>query len=166
MKQTGYKGMLRDRCPKVVDYALKWCKAKERWIEHTYNRFIKIYANKDNRNNATRIVLGIGKKHKEFDFDKSIDWDNITQEEKDYWSRVSSWVTWFRTYYAYVEQTYRFSKNSGKDMFSIKVDIINSYLSKLLPAQDMSEEEKQAKYNYVDKLVDYLIECFEESEYA
>ena len=72
MKQTGYKGMLRDRCPKVVDYALKWCKAKERWIEHTYNRFIKIYANKDNRNNATRIVLGIGKKHKEFDFDKNI----------------------------------------------------------------------------------------------
>ena len=51
-------------------------------------------------------------------------------------------------------------------MFSIKVEIINSYLSKLLPAQDMSEEEKQAKYEYVDKLVDYLITCFEESEYA
>ena len=38
---TGYKGMLRDRCPQVVNYALKWQKAKERWINHTYDKFIK-----------------------------------------------------------------------------------------------------------------------------
>ena len=162
MKQTGYKGMLRDRCPKVVDYALKWCKAKGRWIEHTYSRFIKIYANKDNRNNATRIVLGIGEeKHREFDFDRSIDWDNITQEERDYWSRVSSWVTWFRTYYAYVEQTYRSSQDHNDDIMTTKIKIINGYLSKLLPEAEESEESKQIKYKYVDDLVDFLINCFE-----
>ena len=153
--------MLRDRCPKVVDCALKWQKAKERWIDHTYNRFIKIYANKDNRNNATRIVLGIGKKHKEFDFDKSIDWDNIAEEETEYWKRVSSWVTWFMKNYAYIEQTYRSSQDHNDDIMTTKIKIINGYLSKLLPEAEEDEKSKQIKYKYVDDLVDFLINCFE-----
>lgn len=161
MKKTGYKGMLRDRCPKVVDYALKWQKAKERWIEHAYNNFIKIYANKDNRNNATRIVLGIGRYYNNFDFDKSIDWNNITKEEGKYWETVSSWVRWFRTHYAYIEQTYRSSKDNGDDIMSTKIRIINGYLSRLLPDAEESEEVKQARYKYVDNLVDFLINCFE-----
>lgn len=30
MKKPGYREMLRDRCPKMVDYALKWQKSKEK----------------------------------------------------------------------------------------------------------------------------------------
>ena len=35
--------MLRDRCPATVNFALKYCNAKERWIDHAYSQFIKIY---------------------------------------------------------------------------------------------------------------------------
>ena len=161
-KTTGYKGMLRDRCPKVVNYALKWQKAKERWINHAYINFIKIYCDKRERNNATRIILGIAKFYRNFEFDKSIDWENLTPEETIYWKRVSSWVEWFMKTYAYIENSYEISRQNGKDEFSIKVELINGYLSKLLPDKTDDEEEKQAKYNYVDKLVNFLIDCFEE----
>lgn len=173
-KTTGYKGMLRDRVPKVVNYALKWQKAKERWINHTYSNFINVYVDKEERKKATRLVLCLKythvkqgkrkyiKEEQNFDFDKSIDWDNLTPEEEVYWKRISSWVRWFRKKYAYIENTYQISRDSNKDEMSIKIDIINGYLTALLPSQDMDEETKQAKYKYVDNLVDFLIKCFEE----
>lgn len=160
MKNTGYKGMLRDRCPTVVDYALKWQKAKEKWIDHAYINFIKFYVDKKERNHATRIVLGIAKFYRNFNFDKSIDWENLTNEEEIYWKRVSSWVRWFTKNYAYMENMYNISKKVGKDDMSIKVDIIRGYLSSLLPNEIATEEEKQARYQYVDKLVDFLFNCF------
>lgn len=153
--------MLRDRCPKVVNYALKWQKAKERWIDHAYERFIKIYCDKAERNHTTRIILGIAKFYRDFEFDKSIDWENLTKEEETYWKRVSSWVRWFTKKYAYIENAYLISKQTGKDEFTIKVEIINGYLSTLLPEKDEDEETKQAKYKYVDNLVEFLIKCFE-----
>lgn len=158
---TGYKSMLRDRCPKVVDHALKWQKAKERWVDHAYVNFIKIYCDKNERKHAARIILGIAKFYRNFEFDKSIDWDNLTPEEVIYWKRISSWVKWFMKQYAYIENAYNISKQAGKDEFSIKVELINSYLSSLLPDKTTNEEEKQAKYEYVDKLVNFLIKCFE-----
>ena len=162
MKKTGYKGMLRDRVPKMVDFALKWCKAKERWIDHAYNHFIKFYVKNEQRNSATRIVLG-KKKQKHFDFDKSIDWDNLTIEETLYWKRVSGWVRWFCTRYAYIENTYQISRENGKDEEAIKVEIIKYHLSSLLPSQEEPEEEKQVKYAYVDRLVDFLMKCLKET---
>lgn len=156
---AGYKGMLRDRCPKVVDYALKWQKAKERWIDHAYANFIKFYVQKQERYNATRIVLGIAKYYRNFNFDKSIEWENLTKEETIYWKRVSSWVRWFMKNYAYIENLYSTSCKAGKDEMEIKIQIVNGYLSTLLPSDDESEESKQAKYEYVDRLVEFLIEC-------
>lgn len=160
-KSTGYKTMLRNRCPKVVNYALKWQKAKERWIDHAYTNFIKIYCDTEERKHSTRIILGIAKYYRNFEFDKSIDWENLLPEEKAYWERVSSWVKWFSTEYAYMENAYEISRKTGKNEFDIKVELINSYLGALLPSEDMTEEEKQAKYKYVDNLVDFLINCFE-----
>ena len=161
MRNTnGYKGMLRDRCPKVVDYALKWQKAKERWIDHAYTNFIKIYIDNEERKHTTRIILGIAKFYRNFEFDKSIDWDNLTPEEIVYWKRVSSWVDWFMKNYAYMENTYEISRECGKDELDIKVELIRKYLGALLPSETASEEEKQAKYKYVDNLVDFLINCF------
>jgi hypothetical protein len=153
--------MLRDRCPEVVNYALKWQKAKERWIDHAYANFIKFYVKKEDRYNATRIVLGIAKFYRNFDFEKSIEWDNLTKEEHEYWKRVSSWVRWFMQNYAYIENMYSISKQAGKSDMKIKVDIICCYLSDLLPDENATNEEKQAKYEYVDKLVNFLIDCFE-----
>lgn len=161
MKSTGYKEMLRDRCPQVVNYALKWQKAKERWINHAYNQFIKIYCNNEERKHTTRIILGIAKFYRNFEFDKSIDWENLTPEEETYWKRVSSWVRWFTERYAYIENTYQISKKCGKDDFTTKVELINLYLSALLPDEDADPEEKQAKYQYVDNLVEFLIKCFD-----
>lgn len=159
MKTSGYKGMLRDRVPKVVNYALKWQKAKERWIDHAYTNFIKIYVDNKERNHSTRIILGIAKFYRNFEFDKSIDWDNLTDEDTLYWKRISSWVKWFTKNYAYIENMYEISRQNGKDEMSIKIEIINGYLSALLPSEDMDEETKQAKYKYVDDLVDFLIKC-------
>lgn len=159
-KATGYKEMLRDRCPRVVNYALKWQKAKERWIDHAYVNFVKIFCDKKERYNTTRIILGIKKYYRNFDFDKSIDWDNLTPEETAYWHRISSWVRWFMEKYAYIENAYKISHNAGKDEFDIKVEIINNYFSGLMPKEDASQEEKLAKYQYIDDLVDFLIKCF------
>lgn len=174
MKKASYREMLRDRCPKVIDYALKWQKAKEKWIDHAYTYFVRLYGdelNKDdkivrtksqNKRHCINILLGIKKgKVKEFDFNKSIDWDNLSDEDTTYWKRVTSWVNWFRTNYAYIENMYSISKKMGKDELSCKVEIINAYLGWLMPNETHSEEEKQAKYDYVNKFVDYLIECID-----
>lgn len=172
MKKLGYREMLRDRCPKVVDYALKWQKAKDKWVEHTYSHFVRFVGNSYsvenkllqkapmNKKEIVRALLGIIKgKPKNFIFDKSIDWDDLTDEDTKYWKRVSSWVTWFMTNYAYIENAYNTSKKVGKSDEDIKIEIINNYLAFLMPNASASEEEKQAKYLYVDKLVDYLIRC-------
>lgn len=153
--------MLRDRCPETVNYALKWQKAKERWIDHAYNNFIKIYVDSNERKHTTRIILGIAKFYREFEFDKSIDWDNITKEEQEYWTRVSSWVNWFRTNYAYIKNAYVISRESGKSEFDTKINIINRYLRTLLPEDSDEEDIKQEKYKYVDNLVDFLVKCFD-----
>lgn len=172
MKKLGYREMLRDRCPKVIDYALKWRGAKEKWIEHAYNYFIKllkeetkngkiIRSEKDNKRHVINMLLGIRKgKPREFDFSKSIDWDNLTEEEIKYWKVVVSWVNWFGTNYAYIENMHNISKKVGKNELDIKIEIINAYLTDLMPSQNASEEEKQAKYAYIDKLVNFLIKCF------
>lgn len=158
---TGYKGMLRDRCPLVVNYALKWQKAKERWINHTYDKFIKIWTKKDDRNRTTRIILGISKFYRNFDFHKSIDWENLTQEDKAYWERVESWVQWFSKNYMYIENTYKNSRENGKNDFDTKVDIINRHLTAFFPTEDATIEEAEAQYEYIDNLTDFLFKCFQ-----
>ena len=158
--QTSYKELLRNRCPETVDYALKWQKAKTRWIDHTYRSFIRIFVDKEERYHVSRIILGIAKNHREFDFDKSIDWDNLSEEEQSYWERISSWIDWFENNYSTIKDEYKSSIRDGMSEFDIKVQIIQNHLSSLLPGEDISEEEKQAKYDYVNRLVDFLIKTF------
>lgn len=96
--------MLRDRCPEVVDIALRWCKAKTKWINHVYSHFIGIYVVKEDRYEATRIALGISNKYRQFDFEKTIDWDNITESETEYWKNISEWVKWFQSRHIHIEK--------------------------------------------------------------
>lgn len=95
-QSTGYKAMLRDRVPLLVNLALKWCKAKECWINHVYDNFVNIYVDKEQRYEATRIVLGLSGKYRNFEFNKTIAWDNLTDEETKSWKTVENWVNWFQ----------------------------------------------------------------------
>lgn len=159
MTKTGYKEMLRDRCPKVVDQALKFCKAKTRWVDHAYTNFVKIYKTKDERYEATRIVLGISSKYRNFNFDKSIDWENLSDEDTVYWKRVSSWVDWFRKNMLPIEESYNMYLSKGENEMNIKVHFIHTYLAGLMPNETDNEEEKESKYAFVDYLVNFLIDC-------
>lgn len=148
---NGYKGMLRDRVPKIVDFALKWCKAKERWIDHVYDNFIKIVKGVEDRKKITRAILGLRKgKPKDFDFHRSVFWDqfDMSQQELEYWQFVEGWVNWFRLVFAYIECEYTTSHTMGiykKDEFA-KI-ISDKYLV------GVKNKEKLAKY---------LIRCLEQ----
>lgn len=145
--RTGYKEMLRDRCPVVVDYALKYCKAKNRWIEHAYKSFIKFYADKHERDIATRKTLGIVKgKPKLFDFHSTIDWDNISTEEKEYWEYVESWVEWFRHCFSIIQNSYKISISVGESLDIFKQRLCNETL------KDSSEQQRI-------KLSEFLLKC-------
>ena len=167
-KFTGYKEMLRDRCPKVVNFALKWCKAKERWLNLVYNTYLRdnweeynkdgvLLRDKSQTKLATvRSLLGIKKgKPKQFVFDTTIVWKDLTKEDESYWRWVSGWVRWFMEKFAYIENTYNVSRSIGKSEFDCKVEIIKRHLSSELP-DDINDTES---LEHLDKLVDYLVEC-------
>lgn len=86
---VGYKTMLRNNIPKTLNLALLWCKSKEKWINHVYDNFIKIYINKEDRKRTTQIII------KEQNFNSTIDWENLNEEETEFWKYVLSWVNWF-----------------------------------------------------------------------
>lgn len=142
--------MLRNRVPRVVDYALKWCKAKERWIDHVYVNFVGIYVHKEDRKTATRTCLGIRKgKPKWFEFHDTIMWDQfgMSEEEKEYWLWVEGWVKWFMKSFAVIENDYEVSKKVGKEE-KFKDNLRNIYL------KNTSDEEK-------DKLINFIMNCLE-----
>ena len=147
MSNTGYIAMLRDRVPYVVNLALKWCQIKERWLKHVYDSQIGIYDSKNERYNATRIVLGIQKGHKPFDFHSTIDWYNLSDEDKKTWSYVEGWIKWFSSCYMYIKNAYEISISNGKSKDSAKAEIIDNYLNSLDPA-------------WQDKLATFLINSF------
>ena len=173
-KFTGYKKMLRDRCPRVVSFALKWCKAKERWLNLVYNTYIRTDWEEYNEKNkllrnkkqiklaTTRLLLGIKEgKPKQFVFDTTIAWKDLTEEDKEYWLNVSGWVGWFTEKFTYIENTYNISRSLGKSEFDCKVEIIQKYLSDELPDDTTDEKTKNEKFAYVNKLTDYLVDCIE-----
>lgn len=108
--------MLRNRCPYTVDLALKWCKAKTKWVDHVYINFVNILLSqkyirngvvyvkpqKEVRKEVVRNILGISKTNRVFNFDSTIHWDNLTNDEINYWKNISKWVKWFQFYYQYI----------------------------------------------------------------
>lgn len=158
---TGYRQMLRDRTPKIVIYALKWCRVQEAWLDHVYNNWIWLYKSNEERLGVTKKLLGLDKKPNHFVFKDTIMWDNFTQEEKNSWENVVSWVSWFQETYAYIENAYSISKTKGKDIVDIKLEIMENYLSDYCPTEEDSNKERERKSNFVNKLCDFLINCFE-----
>lgn len=160
-KNTGYREMLRDRCPKVVGFALKWCKAKEKWLDHVYKEQVWLLSSKKERLNQVKLILGINDGKQNFNFHSTICWEGLTPDETYYWTYVETWVRFFMTKYAYIENMYINSVTHGKSMAECKLEIMQNWLIQLCPTQDDSDEEKERKSKYVNDLTDYLIDCFE-----
>lgn len=143
--------MLRDRMPRTVSIALKWCKAKERWIEYVYSRWVSIVMNdKQWREQVIRDMLGLSKYHREFNFHYTIQWRENTEKENVYWSSIESWVLWFQEYYMYIENIYNINNSRGISEDQIKKEITIKFLSNVNPT-------------IKDKLAEYLIKTLKEN---
>lgn len=153
--------MLRDRCPKVVSHALKWCKAKEKWLDYVYENQIWPLGSKKERLNQTKLILGINGKTNNFDFHNTICWKDLLPSEFIYWNHVDKWVTFFRSKYAYIENTYINSIENGKSIEECKIEMMRRYLIDFCPTTADCQEVQVKKSKYVNDLVDFLIDCFE-----
>ena len=150
----GYKAMIRDRCPYVVDIALKWCtefgrlanqeidpskrfkfKVKTRWIDRVYQENVAIYVKKDEKVSALHKALGLRKGKQEFNFADSINLESINNTwnklEKQFWIWVNSWVVWFIDNYKYIENAYNISgsyNENWKQLVRNKASYLDGYL--------------------------------------
>lgn len=153
--------MLRDRCPLMVDFALKWCQAKQRWIEHVYTNSIQFYKSKKDKNEACRIMLGISKKRRGFDFHYTITWDNLTPEEVDYWEVIEGWVNWFSVQFQVIEQEIDLST---LPLDKLKIDVTQRFLASMLPKEDEPKEVYDRKIKDAKRFCDYLFDCYEKTK--
>lgn len=147
--KTGYKEMLRNRLPVYVDLALRWCHVKELWINHVYDSQINIYANKQERYNATRIVLGLSSKERVFKFEDSIDWVWISEEEKERIQPAIGWINFFKATFPYIENKWKVNLSLGKS----EQDFIEELSSGYLKTVNDSIKNKLAVFitNYLKK---------------
>ena len=165
--------MLRDRCPRLVVFALKWCKAMNAWLDHVYKNSIWIYSSKKERLNATRLVLGYKGKQREFRFEDTINWSNLSSTEEKCWRDISKWVSWFCKEYSYIENDYTDSLKIGRDIAEIKYDIMIRHicntnkladyeiLNILCPNTEDSAKVRKEKNKRINDFVDFLTDCFE-----
>lgn len=169
---NGYKAMLRDRMPLTLDLALRWCKAKQRWIDYVYDKFVKKYP-KERRGVIVKTLLGIRQQYKRQDiydhmryvkldlsvsmnqvnnipknalfmsFEDTIDWEELSKEEG------------MVTYWAMVESWVQWFKESH-------AYIENSYQISLKSGCDekTAKANLMAEYGLESKLTDYLIKSF------
>lgn len=124
--------MLRDRTPKMVDLALRFCKCKNLWLDHVYTNFIKIHVHKKDRYEATRICLGIKGKKQHFNFKSTIMWDNMTAEEECDWLNVCDWVEYFQQNYQVAENEVNIAKAYNPGIWYQEIEKL---VAKALPSQ-------------------------------
>lgn len=166
----GYKAMLRDRMPFVIDLALRWCKAKTAYIDYLYDNYISKVP-QERRSNLVKELLGIKRAYYKDDiigtfrlfgmkqvkdipndmlylsFGDTIDWAKLALGDPDvfkYWRLVDSWVKWFKENYLYIENTY-------------KISMLNN-------DEEVVKETIMIRYCLSEQLTDYLIKSFKENE--
>ena len=128
--------MLRDRLPRYVSDALKWCKAKEAWLDHVYKNFIWLYKDNKERLAQTRLVLGYKENlPREFKFEDTIDWQNLDDAETKRWKEVQQWVSWFTTTVPCIEDDYNSYKKKGLTTETIKYTLMLKWFKWLFPRQ-------------------------------
>ena len=152
--------MLRDRLPKQVDLALRFCKAKEAWLNHVYKNFIWMYSSKKERHEATRNVLGLNT-NQPMSFHNTIDWNNLSDEDKIKWAKIETIVIWFQTRYLYAKNSYDMSKRNGTSWVNLKYALMKDYLSTFCPKSTDDENTKEQKNKFVNKFADFVLDSFE-----
>lgn len=97
-KRTDYRQMIKDRIPHTVNLALIWCKAKTNYVEHVYSQSIR-FLRKDKLALRKQMYELFGKPgyYNQYEFDKTIMWDNLNEADTQYWEEVSKWVKFFET---------------------------------------------------------------------
>ena len=145
--QGGYKAMIRDRVPQTVDAALKWCKAKNKWIEHVYYHFVWFLVEKKDRNCQVRSLMGLAKYSRGFNFEDTIDWYNLDKEEAEYWNSVKKGVHWFEQNTITVVETWKTKKLENKTDEQTKEYIC----SKLF--KDLTPDWREKLYQHYDKFI-------------
>lgn len=149
---NGYRGMLRDRMPKTWSLALKYCKAKDRWIDYIYETWLKKLP-KHKRGNMIKLLYGIKQVYiplSEFkciaatynvpknripsqsiryrmEFHNTIAWEVLNEQEVTYWKSIESWVKWFVVSYAYIENHYSISLELGRAESEIEASLMNKF---------------------------------------
>ena len=113
MNNKGYRGMIRDRMPYILDVVLRYFGMKNKWISHVYDNFVKIFKSNDDKDMAVRVTLGISSRYSTFMYDRSINWDNLTEEEQKYWEAVGKVYEWLQKYHITLEQSYKSLKYGG-----------------------------------------------------
>lgn len=175
LNNTGYRQMLRDRLPRYVSDALKWCKAKEAWLDHVYKNFIWLYKDNKERLAETRRVLGYHddtKLPREFKFEDTIDWKNLidaknvkqqdlTTDHAQYWLNVYRWVSWFTKTVPNIEDDYNSLKKKGFVIATIKQTLMLKWFKWLFPTTEDSAKTIEKKNKDINAILDYLIDCFE-----
>lgn len=169
----GYKQVIRDRMPQMLDLALTYCRAKSRWINYVYEHIIKKYP-KEKRIDAVKIALGIKQKWKRqeiYDHMRYVQFDtSITMKQVDKIPKSELFMSFEDTIdfddlykndvemYLYWKTVAEWVEWFSKSYFSVKDTW--QHMTKW----NMSEHEKKVilmdKYEIDNRLVTYLIKTF------
>ena len=168
----GYKQMLRDRMPEILDVALTYCKAKNRWIDYVYKNSIKKYP-QNKRSVAVKVLLGLKQQYKRkeiYDKIKYAELKPITKEQVDSIPKSELYIKF--------KQTIDFGKLAVEDKYMYKYwsdvcDWVDWFSKSYFSIKDtyqnakkwhMSDHEIKVmlmnKYSIDNRAVDHLIKTF------
>lgn len=169
---TGYKAMLRDRMPLILDLALRWCKAKQRWIDYVYENIVKREP-QEKRSTVVKTILGIKQQYKRqqiYDQIRYVEMKPITKKQVDsipkseLYMKFSETINWQKllieepTMYNYWQII-----ADWVDWFSTSYTAIESTY-KHTKEWNMSEKEAiqiiAEKYDINNQLAKFLIKSF------
>lgn len=167
-----YKAMLRDRMPQMLDLALRWCKAKDRWINYVYDNTVKKYS-QNKRSIAVKTVLGVKQKYKRqeiYDQLRYVEFKPVTKEQVDKIPKSELYMKF--------SETINWQKLSKEDpdMYTYwknVADWVEWFSTMHIRIKDTYEHSQQwkldgddiipvlmSKYNIDRKLTEYLIKSF------
>lgn len=127
MKNNGYRGMIRDRMPYILDVVLRYYGAKNKWINHVYDNFVKIFKSNEDKDMAVRVTLGISSRYSIFLYNRSIEWTSLDDEEKKFWKSIGSVYEWLRKYHLNLETSYKSLLREGNTLDECVKKICKQY---------------------------------------
>ena len=169
---SSYKQMLRDRMPQMMDLALTYCKAKNRWINYVYDSVIRKYS-KEKRGDVVKILVGQKPQYKRkdiYDHMRYVELKPVTKEQVNNIPRSELYMT-FR-------HTINFEKLSIEDpdmyeYWNNVADWVDWFSTMYFKVRDTYEHSKRwklsdneikviliDKYGIDGRAVDYLIKTF------